>query len=85
MAEEGTKPLTSGPRQNARSVNLFVSSAHESVLTWAPVWRRAFLNAYACGTIQAKCAKNPACKGFNYDNDMGVCRYKKSLSQYVDD
>ena len=86
MTLESTKPWTSGRWQNARSVdNLFVSSAHESVLTWAPVWRRAFLNAYACGTIQIKCANNKDCTGFNYNNDLGECRYKKTLSQYVDD
>jgi hypothetical protein len=35
---------------------------------------------WSVAKCQAKCAKNQACKGFNYDNDQGVCRYKKSLS-----
>jgi len=42
--------------------------------------RHKAFDTWSVGKCQAKCAKNAACKGFNYDNDMGVCRYKKSLS-----
>jgi len=37
-------------------------------------------DTWSVAKCQTKCASNPACKGFNYNNDMGVCRYKKSLS-----
>merc|ERR1712054_55887 len=31
-------------------------------------------------SCKEKCAKDSNCKGFNYDSNRGLCRYKKSLS-----
>jgi len=39
------------------------------------------LDKWSVAKCQAKCVKNKdVCKGFNYNNDLGECRYKKTLS-----
>merc|ERR1712032_1218254 len=40
--------------------------------------RRQTFDRWTVDQCKTKCAKHPDCKGFNYDNNRNVCRYKRA-------
>ena len=85
MVTASTKNTTHGPWRNARSVNLVRPYTRTWVCLAYFIDNTVTSCVYMCETMKTKCSSNSDCKGFNYDNDLGICRYKKSLSQYVHD